>query len=64
MGTTIMAAQTNCLYKELIGRDIFLGNEGFLSEAEKRNAHYLTKLRRTGNVKRLDRVMLGRGLKG
>lgn len=36
----------------LIRGDIFLGNEGFLAEAEQRNAHYLTKLRLTTNVKR------------
>jgi hypothetical protein len=36
----------------LIRGDIFLGNEGFLAEAEKRKAHYLTKLRLTANVKR------------
>lgn len=36
----------------IIRGDIFLGNEGFLSEAEKRSAHYLTKLRLTANVKR------------
>lgn len=36
----------------LIRGDIFLGNEGFLSEAENRSAHYLTKLRLTANVKR------------
>jgi hypothetical protein len=38
---------------ELIRGDLFLGNEGFLSEAESRNAHYLTKLRLTKNVRRL-----------
>ncbi len=37
----------------LIRGDIFLGNEGFLSSAESRCAHYLTKLRLTGRVKRL-----------
>ena len=37
----------------LIRGDIFLGNEGFLSAAESRQAHYLTKLRLTANVKRL-----------
>jgi len=37
----------------LIRGDIFLGNEGFLSAAELRNAHYLTKLRLTKNVRRL-----------
>jgi len=37
----------------LIRGDIFLGNEGFLSSAESRSAHYLTKLRLTANVKRL-----------
>lgn len=36
----------------LIRGDIFLGNEGFLVEAERRNAQYLTKLRLTANVKR------------
>jgi len=36
----------------IIRGDIFLGNEGFLSEAESRCAHYLTKLRLTANVKR------------
>jgi hypothetical protein len=36
----------------LIRGDIFLGNEGFLAEAEQRKVHYLTKLRLTGNVKR------------
>ncbi|MFH1215878.1 MAG: transposase, partial [Pseudomonadota bacterium] len=36
----------------LIRGDVFLGNEGFLSEAENRSAHYLTKLRLTANVKR------------
>lgn len=36
----------------LIRGDIFLGNEGFLSEAENRSVHYLTKLRLTANVKR------------
>lgn len=42
----------------LIRGDIFLGNEGFLREAESRNAHYLTKLRLTANVKRLIGKML------
>jgi len=37
----------------LIRGDLFLGNEAFLAEAENRNAHYLTKLRMTANVKRL-----------
>jgi len=37
----------------LIRGDIFLGNEGFLSAAESRGAHYLTKLRLTKNVRRL-----------
>ena len=37
----------------IIRGDIFLGNEGFLCEAELRNAPYLTKLRLTSNVKRL-----------
>lgn len=36
----------------LLRGDIFLGNEGFLAQAEQRNAHYLTKLRLTANVKR------------
>lgn len=36
----------------LIRGDVFLGNEGFLAEAEKRSVHYLTKLRLTRNVKR------------
>jgi hypothetical protein len=36
----------------LLRGDIFLGNEGFLVEAEQRNAHYLNKLRLTANVKR------------
>lgn len=36
----------------LIRGDVFLGNEGFLVEAEKRSAHYLTKLRLTANVKK------------
>jgi hypothetical protein len=56
----------------LIRGDIFLGNEGFLSEAEKRNAHYLTKLRLTANVKRFitklfheaDWVDAGQGFEG
>lgn len=37
----------------IIRGDIFLGNEGFLSQAESRKAYYLTKLRQTANVKRL-----------
>lgn len=57
---------------KLIRGDIFLGNEGFLSEAEKRNAHYLTKLRLTANVKRFitklfhegDWVDAGQGFEG
>jgi hypothetical protein len=57
---------------KLIRGDIFLGNEGFLSEAEERNAHYLTKLRLTGNVKKLitrlfhegDWVDAGQGFEG
>jgi hypothetical protein len=36
----------------LIRGDVFLGNEGFLAEAEQRKVHYLTKLRLTANVKR------------
>jgi Transposase DDE domain group 1 len=52
--------------------DLFLGNEGFLSEAEKRNALYLTKLRLTANVMRLitklfrkaDWVDAGHGFEG
>lgn len=56
----------------LIRGDIFLGNEGFLSEAEKRAAHYLTKLRLTANVKRCitkmfceaDWVNAGHGFEG
>ena len=56
----------------LIRGDIFLGNEGFLSEAEKRKAHYLTKLRLTANVKRFitklfneaDWVDAGQGFEG
>lgn len=36
----------------IIRGDIFLGTEGFLSEAEKRSANYLTKLRLTANAKR------------
>jgi len=36
----------------LVRGDIFLGNEGFFAQAEQRNAHYLTKLRLTANVKR------------
>jgi hypothetical protein len=41
-------------------RDIFLGNEGFLSEAELCNARYLTKFRLNANVKRLiERLFLG-----
>jgi hypothetical protein len=44
----------------LIRGDIFLGNEGFLTEAESRKAHYLTKLRLTANVKRLiEKLFLG-----
>jgi len=44
----------------VIRGDIFLGNEGFLSEAESRNARYLTKLRLTANVKRLiEKLFLG-----
>lgn len=44
----------------LIRGDIFLGNEGFLTEAESRQAHYLTKLRLTANVKRLiEKLFLG-----
>lgn len=57
---------------KLIRGDIFLGNEGFLAEAEKRNAHYLTKLRLTANVKRFitklfreaDWVDAGHGFEG
>lgn len=37
----------------IIRGDIFIGNEGFMLDAEKRNAHYLTKLRITSNVRRL-----------
>jgi hypothetical protein len=56
----------------LIRGDIFLGNEGFLAEAEKRKAHYLTKLRLTANVKRFitklfneaDWVDAGQGFEG
>ena len=56
----------------LIRGDIFLGNEGFLAEAEQRNAHYLTKLRLTTNVKRCmtrlfreaDWVPAGKGFEG
>ena len=56
----------------LIRGDIFLGNEGFLSEAEKRKAHYPTKLRLTANVKRFitklfnkaDWVDAGQGFEG
>ena len=56
----------------LIRGDIFLGNEGFLSEAEKRKAHSLTKLRLTANVKRFitklfneaDWVDAGQGFEG
>ena len=56
----------------LIRGDIFLGNEGFLAEAEKREAHYLTKLRLTANVKRFitklfheaDWVDAGQGFEG
>ena len=36
----------------LLRGDLFLGNDGFLAQAEQRNAHYLTKLRLTANVKR------------
>jgi hypothetical protein len=36
----------------LLRGDIFLGNKGFLAQAEQRGAHYLTKLRLTANVKR------------
>jgi hypothetical protein len=44
----------------LIRGDIFLGNEGFLTEAESRQVHYLTKLRLTANVKRLiEKLFLG-----
>jgi hypothetical protein len=44
----------------LIRGDIFLGNEGFLVAAESRQAHYLTKLRLTANVKRLiERLFFG-----
>ena len=44
----------------LIRGDLFLGNEGFLSEAESRGVLYLTKLRLTANVKRLiERLSLG-----
>jgi len=56
----------------LIRGDIFLGNEGFLAEAEQRNAHYLTKLRLTSGVKRCmtrlfreaDWVPAGKGFEG
>jgi hypothetical protein len=56
----------------LIRGDVFLGNEGFLVEAEKRSAHYLTKLRLTANVKKLitklfneaDWVNAGHGFEG
>ena len=56
----------------LIRGDIFLGNEGFLAEAEQRNAPYLTKLRLTTNVKRCmtrlfreaDWVSAGKGFEG
>lgn len=52
--------------------DVFLGNERFLSEAESRSAHYLTKLRLTANVKRCitrlfceaDWVKAGHGFEG
>jgi hypothetical protein len=63
---------TNEQKPKLIRGDIFLGNEGFLSEAERRNAYYLTKLRLTGNVKRFitrlfhegDWVDAGQGFEG
>lgn len=56
----------------IIRGDIFLGNEGFLSEAENRSARYLTKLRLTANVKRCitrlfceaDWVEAGHGFEG
>jgi hypothetical protein len=37
----------------IIRGDVFLGNEGFLSQAEAREGYYLTKLRQTANAKRL-----------
>jgi hypothetical protein len=37
----------------IVRGDIFLGNEGFISQAETRGVYYLTKLRQTANVKGL-----------
>lgn len=42
----------------LIRADLFLGNESFLTEVQRRSAAYLTKLRLTANVKRLINKLL------